>query len=204
MRPQQARLPLPTLGGDDLFEVNRKAPGERRQRTARAAKLVACAVAISAAAAAVSWSAPSVPLQVTPKIGEPAPALVLTAIDGRTFDLAKLRGKVVMVNYWATWCAPCRKEMPQLDAFYRRYRSKGLEIVGISIDFDRDLDKARKVAQTVTYPTAFAKSIADNGFGVTTAVPVTWIIDVDGKVRDRFIEVRDELLDGIVVPLLPH
>jgi len=159
---------------------------------------------MSAAAAVISWSAPSAPAQTTPEIGEPAPALVLTAIDGRTFDLAKMRGKVVMVNYWATWCAPCRKEMPQLDAFYRRYHSKGLEIVGISIDFDRDLDKARKLAQTVTYPTAFAKSIADNGFGVATAVPVTWIIDVDGKVRDRFIEVRGELLNGIVVPLLPR
>jgi len=139
-----------------------------------------------------------------PEIDKAAPALVLTALDGASFDLAKLRGKVVLVNYWATWCAPCRKEMPKLDAFYRRYHDRGLEIIGISIDFDRDVDKARRVAQGVSYPTALAKSISDDGFGIPKGVPITWIIDRDGKVRDRMIEVRDELLNGIVVPLLPH
>ena len=114
-----------------------------------------------------------------------APALVLTALDGSTFDLAKLRGKVVLVNYWATWCAPCRKEMPKLDAFYRQYHDQGLEIIGISIDFARDYEKMRKVARTVTYPMAVAKAISDDGFGIPKGVPITWIIDVDGKVRDR-------------------
>jgi cytochrome c biogenesis protein CcmG, thiol:disulfide interchange protein DsbE len=139
-----------------------------------------------------------------PDIGEEAPPLVLTTFDGSTLDLAKMRGKVVMVNYWATWCAPCRKEMPKLDAFYRRYHAQGLEIIGISIDFERDLEKARKAARAVTYPTAVAKDITNDGFGILKGVPITWIIDVDGKVRDRFIDIRDELLNGIVVPLLPH
>ena len=139
-----------------------------------------------------------------PDIGMPAPPLVLTTLVGSTFDLGKLHGKVVMINYWATWCAPCRKEMPKLDAFYKKYQSQGLEIVGISIDFERDLEKARKVAHTVAYPTAVAKSIIDDGFGIPKAVPITWIVDADGKVHDRFIEVRDELLNEVVVPLLPH
>jgi thiol-disulfide isomerase/thioredoxin len=144
------------------------------------------------------------PASAAPEIGEAAPALVLTALDGTTFDLAKLRGKVVLVNYWATWCAPCRKEMPKLDAFYRRYHGRGLEIIGISIDFQRDFEKVRKAAQAVAYPTAVTKAITDDGFGTPKEVPITWIIDVDGKVRDRFIDVRDELLNGIVIPLLPH
>ena len=72
-----------------------------------------------------------------------APALVATALDGQTFDLAKLRGKVVLVNFWATWCAPCRKEMPTLDAFYRRYRAQGFEMIGVSVDFARDAGKMR-------------------------------------------------------------
>jgi cytochrome c biogenesis protein CcmG, thiol:disulfide interchange protein DsbE len=143
------------------------------------------------------------PARATPEINAAVPALVVTTLDGQTFDLAKLRGKVVLVNYWATWCAPCRKEMPKLDAFYKRYRDRGLEIIGISIDFDRDLDKARRVAQGVSYPTALLKSISDDGFGIPKGVPITWIVDRDGKVRDRMIEVRDELLNGIVVPLLP-
>jgi len=142
--------------------------------------------------------------RAAPEIDKTAPTLVITTLDGATFDLGKLRGKVVLVNYWATWCAPCRKEMPKLDAFYKRYHSQGLEIIGISIDFDRDLDKARRVAQSVSYPMTLAKSVTDDGFGIPKGVPITWIIDVDGKVRDRMIEVRDELLNGIVVPLLPH
>jgi thiol-disulfide isomerase/thioredoxin len=157
-------------------------------------------------ACAAVWLAlaSSGPARAVPEIGGPAPALVITALDGKTFDLAKLRGKVVLVNYWATWCAPCKKEMPKLDAFYRRYHSRGLEIISISIDFERDFEKARKVAHAVTYPVALAKAVSDDGFGIPKGVPITWIIDVDGQVRDRFIELRDELLDGIVVPLLPH
>ena len=139
-----------------------------------------------------------------PEISEAAPALVLTTLDGHTFDLANLKGKVVLVNYWATWCAPCRKEMPKLDAFYRHYHSQGLELIGISIDFPRDFAKMRKAAQQVSYPTAAAKDISDDGFGTPKGVPITWIVDGEGKVRDRMIEVRDELLNGIVVPLLPH
>ena len=155
-------------------------------------------------AALIGFAVPSGGARATPQIDEPAPPLVLSTLDGSTFDLAKLRGKVVMVNYWATWCAPCRKEMPTLNAFYKKYQPQGLEIVGISIDFERDSEKARKLAHTVAYPMALAKAITDDGFGIPKGVPITWIIDTEGKVRDRFIEVRDELLNEIVVPLLPH
>jgi cytochrome c biogenesis protein CcmG, thiol:disulfide interchange protein DsbE len=160
---------------------------------------------IWAAAAALLWCGfVAVPAVAEPRIGDAASPLVVTAFDGTTFDLAKLRGKVVLINYWATWCAPCRKEMPKLDAFYRHYHDRSLEIIGISIDFPRDYQKMRKAARSVTYPTAAAKDILNDGFGKPEAVPITWIIDADGKVRDRMIDVRDELLNGIVVPLLPH
>ena len=158
----------------------------------------------AATAAILGLASASGPARATPEIDKAAPALVVTTLDGQTFDLAKLRGKVVLVNYWATWCVPCRKEMPRLDAFYRRYHGHGLEIIGISIDFPRDFPKVEKAAHAVGYPTAVSKAITENGFGTPQGVPVTWVIDGEGKVRDRFIEVRDELLNGIVVPLLPH
>ena len=110
----------------------------------------------------------------------------------------------MLVNYWATWCAPCRKDMPKLDAFYRSHHQQNLEIIGISVDRQGDLAKVRKVMASLAYPVAILKDITVDGFGEPEGVPITWIIDADGNVRDRMIDVRDELLRGIVVPLLPH
>jgi cytochrome c biogenesis protein CcmG, thiol:disulfide interchange protein DsbE len=140
--------------------------------------------------------------RAAPEIGEAAPELVLTALDGTGIDLAKLRGKVVLVNFWATWCAPCRKEMPTLDAFYRRHRGQGFELIGISIDFARDAAKMRKVAAGLTYPAAWINEISVNGFGAPEGVPVTYVIDADGIIRDKFIAVPNKLLNDVVVPML--
>ena len=137
-----------------------------------------------------------------PEIGEAAPPLVLTAIDGTSIDLAKLRGKVVLVNFWATWCAPCRKEMPTLDAFYRRHRGQGFELIGISVDFARDAAKMRKVAAGLAYSAVGINDIAVNGFGAPDGVPVTYVIDGEGTIRDKFIAVPNKLLNDVVVPML--
>ena len=142
--------------------------------------------------------------RAAPAMNEAAPPLVATALDGQTFDLAKLRGRVVLVNFWATWCAPCRREMPVLDAFYRRYREHGLELIGISVDFARDGAKMRKAAGAVSYPTAMANDIPVNGFGPPEGVPVTYVVDVEGVVRDKFIATPNKLLHDVVIPLLPH
>ena len=161
-------------------------------------------VCTMATATILSFAFAPEPARAAPEIGKAAPELVVTELDGQTFDLAKLRGKVVLVNYWATWCAPCRKDMPKLDALYRRYHDQNLEMIGISIDRDSDLGKVRKITATLAYPLAMLKDVTNNGFGAPEGVPITWIIDRDGKVRDRMIDVRDELLNRLVVPLLPH
>lgn len=158
-----------------------------------------------AAAATILWLAlASGALHAAPEIGKAAPELVVTELDGQVFDLAKLKGKVVLVNYWATWCAPCKKDMPKLNAFYSRYHGQNLEMIGISVDRPGDLPKVRKVMATLAYPVAVLKGVTVDGFGEPEGVPITWIIDGDGKVRNMMIDVRDELLDGLVVPLLPH
>jgi len=168
-------------------------------RFARLGQVLSIVVASSFAAAAADNSEPS-----TPVMNGKAPPLVLTALNGETIDLAKLRGKVVLVNYWATWCAPCRKEMPTLDAFYRRYHDQGLEIIGISIDFERDMKKVHRVAGSITYPAAVLAGISEEGFGHPQGVPVTYVIDTEGIVRDKFIAVPNKLLHDVVLPLLPH
>jgi cytochrome c biogenesis protein CcmG, thiol:disulfide interchange protein DsbE len=141
-------------------------------------------------------------VRAAPVLNEAAPPLVVTTLDGQTFDLSNLRGKVVLVNYWATWCAPCRREMPTLDAFYRRYQSQGLELIGISVDLTRYGTKIRKAAKDFAYPIALSSEISVNGFGPPLGVPVTYLIDADGIVHDRFAAVGSKLLHDVVIPLL--
>src|SRR5580704_3510281 len=70
-----------------------------------------------------------------------APSLVLTELNGDTFDLSQKHGKVVLVHYWATWCAPCKKEMPILDEYYKAHHAEGLEMIAVSADRARDRDE---------------------------------------------------------------
>ncbi len=142
-------------------------------------------------------------VRAAPSMDKPAPSLVVTALDGRIFDLSKMRGKVVLVNYWATWCGPCKKEMPRLSIFYQRHHSNGLEMIGISADRPKDFEKMRTMSRSVAYPTALANQISDDGFGPPEGFPVTYVIDVNGVVRDKFVDVQDQLLRDVVLPLLP-
>lgn len=118
-----------------------------------------------------------------PVVGQPAPALVVPELDGREFNLAKLRGKVVLVNVWATWCSPCRSEMPTLNAFYLRYHARGLEVLGLSIDEAPDVAVVHKVMGQFSYPGALASAARADGFGQPIAVPVTYVIDAHGVIR---------------------
>ena len=71
-------------------------------------------------------------------VGQPAPELVVQELGGQTFDLAAQRGKVVIVNFWATWCPPCREELPNVKSVYDKYHDKGFEVVAVSLDQDSD------------------------------------------------------------------
>ena len=104
------------------------------------------------------------------EVGQPAPALVVQELDGKTFDLSAARGKVVVVSFWATWCPPCRKEMPVLDALYRRYRGQGLEMIGLSADRPHDRSDVTKMMQAFSYPAAMLDDAKVNDFGTPSAL----------------------------------
>jgi cytochrome c biogenesis protein CcmG/thiol:disulfide interchange protein DsbE len=148
------------------------------------------------------WPDPPEVARAEPSLDQPAPTLVLTRLDGTTFDLTQLHGKVVLVNYWATWCIPCRKEMPRLDAFYRRHHEEGLELIGISVDRPGQRDEVIETMRPLAYPAAMALDVVDDGFGKPKGVPATFVIDRSGVVRDKFIDVYDQLLSDVVLPLL--
>lgn len=141
-----------------------------------------------------------------PSEGSPAPALQANLIGGGKFDLAAARGKVVVLNFWASWCEPCLEEMPALDAFYRAHRGAGLEVLGISVDSPRDLGKVRDAARRVSFPTALISETEASGYGRIWRVPITFVIDRRGVLRFSGWKYADKLdyalLDKFVSPLL--
>jgi cytochrome c biogenesis protein CcmG, thiol:disulfide interchange protein DsbE len=125
-------------------------------------------------------------LAEVPRVGAPAPAIVARTLGGSTFDLASLKGKVVVANIWATWCAPCRAEMPMLDAFYRAHRGDGVVLIGLSADRSRDADKARKVMSAFAYPAALLADAKVDKLDQPRVLPETIVIGKTGLVRAVF------------------
>src|SRR5271154_988504 len=147
------------------------------------------------------------PVYPNADVGQPAPALVVPELSGQTFDLSALRGKVVVINFWATWCEPCRHEMPALDAFYRQYHTKGVEMIGISAARPHERSNVSKVIQSFSYPAAMLDDVTEDDFGDPTSLPVTFIIDGTGVVRAKFTPeetlATQQSLSAAILPLLP-
>jgi thiol-disulfide isomerase/thioredoxin len=160
-----------------------------------------------AAAAALLALATAAPASAgLPRVGAPAPAVALKALDGTPIDLARLKGKVVVANVWATWCGPCRAEMPMLDAFYRAHRDEGVALVGLSADRSRDLPGVRRVMAAFSYPAGLLSQASVNRLGDQTILPLTLVIDRKGVVRSVFgangTPLTEPLLEAAVKPLL--
>lgn len=117
---------------------------------------------------------------------EPAPDFVVQTLDGDSVRLADLRGQVVLVNFWATWCPPCRIEMPGFQRVWEDYGDQGFTIVGLSVDQGIRSDVARWVEDRgLTFPIAFAPGSVVRSYGGAHVLPTSILIDRDGRIAHR-------------------
>src|SRR5919201_1691348 len=138
--------------------------------------------------------------------GTPAPPFTLRDTNGREVSLASLRGKVVAVNFWATWCGPCRNEIPELAKVYSSQKGKCFEMLGLAEESgtrDEVVDAARKLG--INYPVLLDDDGKVSDDFKITAYPRTFLIDVDGHIRKVFeCEVDLADLEAGRAPPLPQ
>jgi peroxiredoxin len=119
---------------------------------------------------------------------EPAPLFTLATLDGDSISLRDLRGQVVLVNFWASWCPPCRVEMPGFERIYRDRAQDGFTIVGIVTDIHaRERIRAFLVQHDITYPTVLATPTVIRDYGGIGSLPESFLLDRDGRIRHRVI-----------------
>ena len=140
--------------------------------------LALAAVCVSAALAASSSA--------------PAPGFKLSGRGGKTIDLAQYKGQVVMINFWATWCGPCRQEMPLLEDIYKKYKPMGFTLIGVNVEPKSGDPEGwlSKLPKPVTFPVAFDVDSKVSSLYKVKGMPTTVFIDRKGNVREVHISYR--------------
>jgi DsbE subfamily thiol:disulfide oxidoreductase len=137
-------------------------------------------------------------------VGKQAPVWEVKDAQGKTFRSSDVKGKVAVVNFWATWCGPCRAEIPNLIELQKRYGPEGLVIVGISLDEEGAAVVEPFIKRLgVNYPVVIGTKAVDEAFGGVEAIPAVFVIDRDGKIVSQHEGlVAKEVLEQEIKPLL--
>ena len=141
------------------------------------------------------------------RVGQTAPPATLVTLDGQRISTADLSGHVVILTFWATWCGPCREELPLLSAYAAQHSNEGLSVLGFTLDGPEDLRKVRDVAQSLHFPVGFVANSTLPGYGRIWRIPVNFTIDREGRLvddgwKDKEATWTTERLEAIVTPLL--
>lgn len=136
----------------------------------------------------------------------PAPALSATLLDGRRFTLQQAAGQVLIVNFWATWCAPCRVELPALETYRQRHGARGLQILAISLDEPGKLAAVRDALQGCGFDAALSSQASFEGYGRIWRLPTTFVVDRQGRLHTQLADTAAVLdltaLERHVTPLI--
>ncbi len=142
---------------------------------------------------ALAWAAPRLLPHLGAVVGirsgaDAVPAYSYPSLDGAPLDADSLRGQVVLVNFWATWCTPCRVEMPLLERMYLRHRDAGFTIVGLAVDRAPTAAVEAFVRERgITYPVAHVGAEAERAFGGVRGYPTSFLLDRSGRIRHTVI-----------------
>jgi peroxiredoxin len=141
------------------------------------------------------------------RVGATAPPAVLATLDGRSIATPDLLGHVVILTFWATWCTPCRDELPLLSSYAVRHADAGLRVLGFSLDTPDRLPEVQRVAQTLSFPVGLLAHSSAPGYGRIWRLPVNFTIDRAGRLvddgwKDKKPTWTPERLEQIVTPLL--
>jgi cytochrome c biogenesis protein CcmG/thiol:disulfide interchange protein DsbE len=134
--------------------------------------------------------------------GQQAPQFSLQDLDGKTVSLKDFGSKVIIVDFWATWCGPCRMEIPHLNQLYLDNKGKGLQIIGVSMDDGSDVVKQFLLKNRVDYPVVMGNDGVANDFGGVEGLPTKFIIDRSGNVIRKLVGYQVAELEKTIRELL--
>ncbi len=140
-----------------------------------------------------------------PLIGEPAPALRGKLFSGEEFDVARMRGKVVLVNFYSSYCKFCAYEIGLLETFYEEHRDEGFEVIAVGVDAPEDRARVVRMLGIYNLPGTMAEELSESGYARRYPTPTAFIVDREGILRHRITGAKSpHHYRELVVPLLQH
>lgn len=174
-------------------------PAKRLWRTTLLAILIGLALFLLARHSKTGGPAPA----KAGAINSVAPDFSLTNLDGQKLKLSEYKGKIVLLDFWATWCAPCQEEIPGFVDMQKKYGDRGLQVIGISMDDSPAPVRPFYQKHEMNYPVAVGDAQLADRFGGVLGLPVTFLIDRDGKIRQKFVGATEvSTIDKAVQSLL--